>query len=229
MRSESGDGRSLPVFFDPSRARWPRIRNVLLVVCGLFCLLGGALAVSVFSPSVLPALGLQFNQTLHSGPRLARRHLASTTVNKTRHKDKPSKKPSVRKSPAVAGAKTGGHTANAGSLTVGYFVNWDEASFGSLKSNLAAIDILVPEWLHIYGRRREVTKTMPNIRRTSNSLPRKPSVLRVMPLVNNCHSDGFDSVNLDPRPGRQGPARCRHRPDVNVCEGPLLRRADHRF
>jgi cellulose synthase/poly-beta-1,6-N-acetylglucosamine synthase-like glycosyltransferase/peptidoglycan/xylan/chitin deacetylase (PgdA/CDA1 family)/spore germination protein YaaH len=196
VRSDFGDGRSLPVFFDPSRARWRRIRNVLLVVCGLLCLLGGALAVSVFSPSVLPALGLQFNQTLHSGPRLARRSLASV-ASKTWHKDKPSKKPSPRKNPAVAGAKTGGHAATAGSLTVGYFVNWDEASFGSMKSNLAAIDILVPEWLHIHGAKGEVTEDDPEYQGDIVDFIReaRPS-LRIMPLVNNWHEEGFDSVNL---------------------------------
>ena len=169
---------------------------MLLVVCGLFCLLGGALAVSVFSPSVLPALGLQFNQTLHSGPRLARRHLASA-ASKTWHKDKPSKKTSARKNPAIAETKTSGHAANAGSLTVGYFVNWDEASFGSMKSNLAAIDILVPEWLHIHGPKGEVTEDDPEYQEDIESFlhEERPS-LRVMPLVNNWHEEGFDSVNL---------------------------------
>ena len=34
-------------------------------------------------------------------------------------------------------------------LVLGFLVNWDEASFDSLKKNFSHIDILVPEWLHL--------------------------------------------------------------------------------
>jgi cellulose synthase/poly-beta-1,6-N-acetylglucosamine synthase-like glycosyltransferase/peptidoglycan/xylan/chitin deacetylase (PgdA/CDA1 family)/spore germination protein YaaH len=82
-------------------------------------------------------------------------------------------------------------------LIVGYFVNWDDASMGSLKAHLDAFDILVPEWLHVHGRDGQVTEDDPEYQNDvlSDIREKRPS-LRIMPLVNNWHGEAFDSDNL---------------------------------
>lgn len=35
------------------------------------------------------------------------------------------------------------------SLRVGFFVDWDDASFASLKDNLNSLDIVIGEWMHL--------------------------------------------------------------------------------
>ena len=80
---------------------------------------------------------------------------------------------------------------------VGYFVNWDEPSYSSLKAHLDAFDLLVPEWLHIHGPQGQVAEDDPEYQKDVLSYIRaqRPS-LRIMPLVNNWHGENFDSVNL---------------------------------
>src|SRR2546426_8599316 len=55
-------------------------------------------------------------------------------------------------------AATASHSAKAGPslhpdapLTIGFHVNWDDASMSSLRQNLASLDVLIPEWLHLAG------------------------------------------------------------------------------
>lgn len=193
MKNIPDDDKSLPVFFDPSRARWPRIRNILLVVAGIVLLLGGALGVSVVVPSILPALGLQPIGTLRSGPRLAPR---SPSVS-SKALRQPKVRPTLKDGAAVARLPKEGHSSASAPLTVGYFVNWDEASYGSLKAHLAAFDILVPEWLHIHGPDGQITEDDPEYQKDVLSYVReqRPS-LRIIPLVNNWHGESFDSNNL---------------------------------
>jgi cellulose synthase/poly-beta-1,6-N-acetylglucosamine synthase-like glycosyltransferase/peptidoglycan/xylan/chitin deacetylase (PgdA/CDA1 family)/spore germination protein YaaH len=178
----------LPVFFDPSRARWPRIRNALLAMAGVFLILGGALIVSVVFPSFLPSLGLHSTVTLRGGPRLAPR-AASALSSKSPRRGNETKVPLARKDATAA--------ARPKTEMVGYFVNWDEASFGSLKANLDALDILVPEWLHIDGPDGKVTQDDEDVQSEVLAYLRehRPS-LRIMPLINNWHGESFDADNL---------------------------------
>src|SRR5580704_11907801 len=118
--------KSLPVFFDPSRARWPRIRNALLIVAGIVLVLGGALGVSVVVPSILPALGLQPVATLRNGPRLAPRTASSVASRAPRAAIPPKGRPAHKDSAAVAPPTKDGRVTSLQPLTVGYFVNWDE-------------------------------------------------------------------------------------------------------
>jgi len=53
---------------------------------------------------------------------------------------------------------TASHSAKSGlslhpdaPLTIGFYVNWDDASMSSLRQNLASLDVLIPEWLHLAG------------------------------------------------------------------------------
>jgi cellulose synthase/poly-beta-1,6-N-acetylglucosamine synthase-like glycosyltransferase/peptidoglycan/xylan/chitin deacetylase (PgdA/CDA1 family)/spore germination protein YaaH len=186
LESQSRDEKPLPIFFDPSRARWPRIRNALLLLTGLLLLLGGALLASVLFPSMLPSLGLRATTVLRSGPRLAPRVQAAA---------KPVRRsiPVIRRPPRIEPPKT----APASSETIGYFVNWDEASFSSLKANLDAIDLLVPEWLHVYGPDGSLEEDDAESQLAVLEYLResRPS-LRILPLVNNYHGETFDSQNL---------------------------------
>ena len=186
MESQSRDDKPLPIFFDPSRARWPRIRNALLLVTSLLLLLGGALLASVVFPSILPALGLRATTALRSGPRLAPR--VEVAAKPARHSNVINLRPARTDTSAAAAPNT---------ETTGFFVNWDETSFSSLKANLNTLDLLVPEWLHIYGPDGKLEEDDGDAQRGVVEYIRenRPS-LRILPLVNNYHGDTFDSQNL---------------------------------
>lgn len=191
------DDKSLPVFFDSSRARWPRIRNAFLLAAGIVLILGGALAISVVVPSILPTVRLQTTLTSRNRPPLAARQPAADSSvaarRATQKKARPARKDGVRVTPPTSDPRA----LASKPLTVGYFVNWDDASFGSLMAHLDAFDIVVPEWLHVYGRDGQLTEDDPEYQSdVLNGIREKRPSLRIMPLVNNWHGAGFDSENL---------------------------------
>ena len=178
--------KSLCLFSMIPRVRWPRIRNALLLLTGLLLLLGGALLASVLFPSMLPSLGLRATTALRSGPRLAPRVQAA--AKPVRRSIPVNRRPARIEPPKSAPEST---------ETIGYFVNWDEASFSSLKANLDAIDLLVPEWLHVYGPDGSLEEDDAESQLAVLEYLResRPS-LRILPLVNNYHGETFDSQNL---------------------------------
>ena len=80
-------------------------------------------------------------------------------------------------------------TPHGPSEFIGYYVNWDDTSFTSLKQNLASIDKLMPEWLHLASADGTLaiddppkqTQVLTHIRK------HRPD-LGVAPLVNNFNS-----------------------------------------
>ena len=188
------------------------------------CWCSAARSVSVsLSPSIIPALSLQPIGTLRNGPRLAPR---SPSVS-----NKALRQPKVRlalKDGAAVVRPTEARPSVA-PLTVGYFVNWDEASFSSLKANLEAIDLLVPEWLHVYGPdggeeddAEYQIDILEYIRESGRRFAscRWSTTTTARPLIRKISSASSPT---------RSPACRRHRPDVEVREGPRLRRVDHRF
>jgi len=76
---------------------------------------------------------------------------------------------------------------------IGYYVNWDDTSFTSLKQNLAHIDKLMPEWLHLASADGSLviddppkqTQVLTYIRAHKPDLP-------IAPLVNNFNSERME-------------------------------------
>ena len=74
-------------------------------------------------------------------------------------------------------------------LTIGYYVNWDETSFCSLKEHSDDLDILIPEWLHLSGPDGSVAiDDYPQQLEVTKYIRSRESHLDIMPLINNCSS-----------------------------------------
>ncbi|MBR8830736.1 MAG: glycosyltransferase [Chlorogloea purpurea SAG 13.99] len=75
---------------------------------------------------------------------------------------------------------------------IGFYVNWDDNSFTSLKRNIANLDKLMPEWIHLEDASGAIAlddpdkqkQTLHYVRATRENLP-------VIPLINN-----FDSKTM---------------------------------
>ncbi|MEK7598821.1 MAG: glycosyltransferase [Patescibacteria group bacterium] len=82
---------------------------------------------------------------------------------------------------------------------IGFFVNWDDASLSSLKSNLNNMDEIIPEWLHLDGTGGSVViddqiqqdKALFFIRQNRPGIP-------IVPLINNFNqqTQDWDGVAL---------------------------------
>jgi peptidoglycan-N-acetylglucosamine deacetylase len=181
-----------PVFYDPRRARWKRLRT-LLDLSGI--LLSTVIVVFIYTaireplPKLLLPLEKRPYHALKETERYRereRRHLAALRRSHRR----------TNRAPSQVELNT-----DEG-IRAAFYVPWDAASFSSLREYARQIDLLYPEWLHMLtpdGRLQAVdeqTNTHFNVVQNSsvhpvddqvmNFLKSSPEVsLEVIPLVNN--------------------------------------------
>lgn len=153
---------SSPVFYDPGGVRRQRL-NVLASLVGVTLLLsGGITLLGLWQPDALPAL--------HLGQHARQLHSLSAASG-------------AQAGPDAAWTNAGGSDSPLN--VTGFFVAWDDNSFSSLKRNLSALDVLVPEWWHL-GTGGTLQPESPG--KNANMLAfvaRKRPNLPIMPLVNN--------------------------------------------
>ena len=136
-----------PVFFDPEGKRWRRLRLVLDTTVIVVTLLVAFFVITVFRGSAVPGVSLpEVKRPYHPIPEALKRK--TTRGSSLRH---PSK---LAGTPVALNSLEGVRGA--------FYVQWDAASFASLKQYYHQIDLLFPEWLHVLtpdGRLQSVTET----------------------------------------------------------------------
>ncbi|MBK8750473.1 MAG: glycosyltransferase [Candidatus Competibacteraceae bacterium] len=200
-----GESPAQPVFFDPSRKRWPRMRLGMVILGLTLSLLLGALVLSILVSPILPALSLPSASIVPHGAHMAppvptlsteraltrrERALRDTEAKLMQEKER-SLRHLLTQFPKT------NRIPNDQPLTIGFFVNWDDASMSSLKENLDSLDLVIPEWLHLAGEDGSVREDDPN--RTAQVVQyirtRRPD-LRIMPLVNNWSGSEWEGAKL---------------------------------
>lgn len=194
-----------PVFFDPTRKRWPRVRLWIAIISAMLCLLMGGLVLSIATSPILPALHLPAASFLPHGahklpplpslavqpsPNRARRALHEAKAKLASEQQRAVQALLARTQ--LAGPATVGHP-----LAIGFFVNWDDASFSSLKENLGSLDMLIPEWLHLEGEDGALREDDPNRQaQVIDYLRTHRPEMRIMPLVNNWNGKQWEGDKL---------------------------------
>jgi peptidoglycan-N-acetylglucosamine deacetylase len=127
-----------PIFYDPRKARWKRLRRVFdaLAVCSM-------LLVIFFIYNALHGVPL---------PKLLWK-----TEAKPYHALREAEKEKAKEKRKLAAAKRGRHKNKNASFKLdseegvraAFYVAWDAASFSSLREYARQIDLLYPEWLHV--------------------------------------------------------------------------------
>src|SRR3954451_22461476 len=123
---------SKPVFYDPQRTRWKRLRIVfdILALCGL--ILGTIFLVGLIRMRPLPELLLASQKRNY-------RTLSQQKNQKLR-----------RSAHRKTDIKPADVPLNSGEgLRAAYYVEDDPASYSSLRQHVSQIDLLFPEWLHV--------------------------------------------------------------------------------
>jgi cellulose synthase/poly-beta-1,6-N-acetylglucosamine synthase-like glycosyltransferase/peptidoglycan/xylan/chitin deacetylase (PgdA/CDA1 family)/spore germination protein YaaH len=184
-----------PVFYDPHqrRSRWvTRIGRALgLLVSTLFLALVGAVLIN----PALPALGVPGSDKLPQ-----RHHVAPPRPEQpTRYLENRFRQSRGALQRTLSGERTTPLPAAPlphGTELFAFFVNWDDTSFTSLKQQIAQVDVLVPEWLHLGDATGNITIDDPQRQAQVLRFIRtaRPS-LRIMPLINNFN--GGDSMEPD--------------------------------
>ena len=187
-----------PVFYDPRRARWKRLRRTFDVAAVLVSALIVIFVYTALRDEPLPEL-------LFSPQRRVFKALKESEKEKVRDRQKKLAARSHRKSKLAASQVTLNQEEG---IRAAFYVPWDAASFSSLRAYSRQIDILYPDWLHVLtadGRLQGVddqTNKYFDVVQGSNVLPVDDRVMpflktedpnmEVFPMVNN--SDGANWI-----------------------------------
>ncbi|MEO7714343.1 MAG: glycosyltransferase [Gemmatimonadaceae bacterium] len=204
---------SPPVFVDPSGRRWRRVRGTALVAGVATTLLAALLVVTVLLPPILPAVaGTRADRELGAAPRWAgtrarREHLAARRrLFAALDQERPP--PSARSAHLPLRSGAGLRADDRGSrsavstardpVVAGFYVNWDDNSFASLRAHATNLDWVVCEWGFLGARGDEVALTVD--RRVPFLLNRLPIAERpsMLLMVTNFDRVGqrFDAARL---------------------------------
>ena len=189
-----------PVFYDPRRARWKRLRRTIDVAAVLVSALIIVFVYTALRDEPLPEL-------LFPPQKRAFKALKESEKEKARERVKKAAARSHRKSKLAASQVTLNQSEG---IRAAFYVPWDAASFSSLRTYAHQIDILYTDWLHVLtpdGRLKAVDdqtnkyfdviqgKTvMPVDDRVMPFLKAEDASMEVFPMVNN--SDGSDWVDI---------------------------------
>ena len=128
-----------PVFYDPRRARWKRLRT-LLDVGGV--VVGAVIVVFIYTAvrsEPLPKLLLQYQK--HPFHALKETEKARATEKRAELVRRSHRKTNLPPSQVELNTDEG--------IRAAFYVPWDAASFSSLREYARQIDMLYPEWLHV--------------------------------------------------------------------------------
>ncbi len=128
-----------PVFYDPRRARWKRLRRLLDVTAVVVSVLIIFFVYTALQDERLPEL-LFFPQ------HRAFKALKENEREKAKDRQKKALARSHRKSKLAASQVVLNQSEG---IRAAFYVPWDAASFSSLRDFAHQIDILYPDWLHV--------------------------------------------------------------------------------
>src|SRR6476620_10711081 len=143
---------TVPIFYETARRRWRRFKRGSQLLLAVGSLIFAALLVSIVINPVLPSLGLPAARVLpqvhHVSPPRPKTFVGHSErrFQKTKSRLK-TYLASVRTQPSPPASPQA--PASQQTKLFGFYVNWDDTSFTSLKQNLASLDTLIPEWLHL--------------------------------------------------------------------------------
>ena len=182
--------RNHHVFYDLKGRRWHHFKRGVQIAGGVLSIIFGVLCLSVLINPVLPSLGLppvrSLPQAHHLGPPRPKpileekeRRFQQARLQLGRY---------LRQKQPGAKAKAAPRSPSR-TEWIGFYVNWDDTSFSSLKQNIARLDKIIPEWLHLNDSEGRISADDPEKEETARSfIHEHRSDLRIVPLVNNFNS-----------------------------------------
>ena len=201
-----------PVFHDPEGRRWRRVKRTYLFLAVIVTGLVAVFIASVLANPVLPSFNLR---QLSSLPRSAdlKPKAPNIPANPSEEKAKKAQaelQRALAKTKRIVPGKRRTQLAvvpppvvlpppvvpTSRPLSVGFYVNWDESSYESLKRNLDHLDWVIPEWIHL----QDPTSSNPSqiVSDLQNGIPAlnwiretRPQV-RIFPMVQNIMNEKFD-------------------------------------
>jgi cellulose synthase/poly-beta-1,6-N-acetylglucosamine synthase-like glycosyltransferase/peptidoglycan/xylan/chitin deacetylase (PgdA/CDA1 family)/spore germination protein YaaH len=201
-----------PVFYDPAGRRWKRVRRTWMALAIVVTVLAAVLIASVLVNPALPSFNIRPVASLPQKSDIKPKALAAP-ANPSQQKAKKAQADLQRAlavTPRVVPAKRRTHTAlvppptlpppvipGSRPLSIGFYINWDESSYASLKRNLDHLDWVVAEWSHLQDTTNGASPLATDVDAPALNLIRqtRPQV-QVIPMVQNLVDEKWDSELL---------------------------------
>src|SRR5882672_3031379 len=201
-----------PVFYDPAGRRWRRVRRTWMALAVVVTSLAGVLIASVLVNPVLPSFNIRPVASLpHSGD--IKPKALSIPANPSQQKAKKAQvelQHALAATPRVVPAKRRSQTPvvpppllpapiapDSRPLSIGFYINWDESSYASLKRNLDHLDWVIAEWSHLQDTSNGASPLVTDVDVPALNWIRltRPQV-RVIPMVQNLVEENWNSKLL---------------------------------
>lgn len=182
-----------PIFYDPKNKRAGRVSRAAWAIAIMSSVAGLVFLSSLF-------VFRSFPETLQASPN--QRFAALNDVAKAPHL-LPSVRNLARKAQSTRMqyphlAKTKGAKPSAERrekpLTIGFYANWDDGSFASLRNNIQHLDWVVPSWLYLQGASMELQQTLDA--RALEMVRREKPGAQILAMIQNSANNTWDGANL---------------------------------
>jgi cellulose synthase/poly-beta-1,6-N-acetylglucosamine synthase-like glycosyltransferase/peptidoglycan/xylan/chitin deacetylase (PgdA/CDA1 family)/spore germination protein YaaH len=208
-----------PVFYDPAGRRWKRVRRTWMAVAIVITCLAGVLIASVLVNPALPSFNIRPVASLPQRSDIKPKALPAP-ANPSQQKAKKAQADLQRAlavTPRVVPAKRRTHTPlvpaptlpppiipTSRPLSIGFYINWDESSYASLKRNLDHLDWVIAEWSHLQDTTNGASPLATDVDAPALNLIRqtRPQV-QVIPMVQNLIDEKWDSGLVSDEASRQ--------------------------
>ena len=190
-----------PIFFDPNNRRAGHVSRAAWALAITTSVAGLVFLSSLFIfrsfPETLQSAQSQRYPLLNDVAKVP--HLLPSVRNLARKAQATKKQyPHSVQPPAGAlakakGIKTPGERREK-PLAIGFYVNWDDSSFSSLKNNLQNIDWVVPSWLYLQGSSMDLKVTFD--KKSLDLVRREKPGAAILAMIQNSSITKWDGANL---------------------------------
>ena len=198
-----------PVFHDPEGRRWRRVKRTWLALAILVTSLAAIFIISVLANPALPNFKLRQLVTLPHAADLkpTRPNLPLNPAEQQAKKSKAELQKALAATKRIVPGKRRSQVPIAPPpptlpapvipttrpLSIGFYTNWDDSSYQSLKRNLDHLDWVVPEWIHLKSESQIVTDVdAPALNWIRETRPQ----VRILPMISNLIDEKFDGQLL---------------------------------
>ncbi|MFZ1109987.1 MAG: glycosyltransferase [Rhodomicrobium sp.] len=183
-----------PIFFDPKNRRAGHVSRLAWTLAIMSSVAGLVFLSSLF-------IFRNFPETLQTSPN--QRFALLNDVAKVPHL-----LPSVRNLARKAQSTKMQYPHSAGRLkalkpsaesrdkplTIGFYANWDDSSYASLRNNLPNLDWVVPSWLYLQGSSMDLKITLDE--KALDLVRRQKPSASILAMIQNSLGDTWDGPNL---------------------------------
>ena len=188
-----------PVFYDPAGRRWKRVRRTWMALAIVVTSLAAVLIASVLVNPALPSFNIRPVASLPQTSDIKPQALTAP-ANPSQQKAKKAAaelQHALAATPRVVPARRPSQTAVvpppmlpppvvpvSRPLSIGFYINWDESSYESLKRNLDHLDWVIAEWSHLQDTSKGASPLATDVYAPALNLIRqmRPQV-QIIPMV----------------------------------------------